>query len=68
MDAETHTHLWNDLPIEERLRLHPYMIETQIRHLEQAKRVAIEAHQKYLRDMNDWIGNLKSKLKEKGHK
>jgi hypothetical protein len=31
----TYSHLWNDMRIEERARLHPYMIETHILHLQQ---------------------------------
>ena len=55
-------HLWNDLPIEERKRLMPNMIETQILHVWQCKRIAILAHKKHMAQLNDWIKNLESDL------
>jgi len=57
-----HTHLWNDLPIGERKRLMPYQMEAQILHLEQAKAVAIRAHKAYLREMNQWVANIRRDL------
>ena len=56
------SHLWNDLPIEERKRLMPNMIETQILHVWQCKRIAILAHKKHMAQLNDWIKNLESDL------
>ena len=55
-------HLWNDLPSEERKRLMPNMIETQILHVWQCKRIAILAHKKHMAQLNDWIKNLESDL------
>ena len=52
------SHLWNDLPIDERKRLMPYMVERQLRHLEQGKRIAISNHKKYLSE----IGKLQKSL------
>lgn len=61
-----YTHLWNDeTSMEERTRLMPHMIECQIQHLEQAKSVAIQNHERYLREMNDWIKNLQAGLIER---
>ena len=57
-----HRHLWNDLPIEERMRLMPYQIEAQILHVEQSKAIAIRAHNKHMRVLNDWISNMRGDL------
>lgn len=58
----THTHLWNGMPFEERSRLMPYMIEGHIRHLEQARTLAVRAHRRHLLEIDDWITDLKSEL------
>lgn len=58
-----HTHLWNDLPLEERSRLHPYMIETHILHLEQTREKIIRHHNGTIEDINKHIDNLKQALK-----
>ena len=58
----TRSHLWNGLPYEERVRLMPYMIETHVRHLEQALALAVRAHRRHLREIDDWIENLKNDL------
>ena len=55
-------HLWNDLPIDERKRLMPNMIETQILHVWQCKRMAILAHKRHMKELNDWIKNLERDL------
>jgi len=62
--APNHSHLWNDLPFDERKRLMPYQIECHIRHLEQARRMAVEAHQRLLADMDGVIANCKKALEE----
>jgi hypothetical protein len=59
-----HAHLWNDLPDDERKRLHPYAIESQIVHLEQAKAKVIRGHQRTLDDFNSHIKNLKETLRQ----
>lgn len=59
------THLWNDLPFEERRRLHPYMVETHILHLEQTRDEIIRAHEGLLAKLDDHIKNLKADLAEK---
>ena len=51
------THLWNDLPKEERQRLMPHQIETQILHIWQVKQAAIRAHKRYMKELDDWIAN-----------
>lgn len=56
------THLWNDMPYEERSRLMPYMIESQKLHIIQTRHKAIEAHERYLRDVEAWLKNLDSDL------
>jgi len=58
-------HLWNDLPDDETERLMPHMIESQIRHIEQCKAIAVRAHKKHMIERNGWIGNLRNGLKNK---
>lgn len=55
--------LWNDLPYEERKRLMPYMVESQLRDIWQCKQKAIAAHKKHMKELDDWMGNLKRELK-----
>ena len=55
-----HTHLWNDLPFDERHRLMPYMVETQIMHLEQTRAKVVRGHKRTLSEIDDQINNLKS--------
>jgi hypothetical protein len=57
-----HTHLWNDMPFEERKRLMPYMIETHILHLQQVRSMIIEAHKAELRKLDGWIKNCEESL------
>lgn len=59
-----HTSLWNDLPTEERKRLHPHMIETHILHLEQTKLVIMRNHRRLIRDINDHIKSLQEGLRK----
>ena len=56
------THLWNDLPLDERLRLMPYMIESQILHIWQCKQKAITAHKIYMKELDDQMENLRTQL------
>ena len=56
-------HLWNDLPDDERHRLMPHMIESQILHIEQCKIIAVRAHKKHMSELNDWISNLRKSIK-----
>lgn len=57
-----HTHLWNDLPYDERCRLMPYMVETHILHLEQMKIDIERHHRKQINAINGHIRNLKQSL------
>jgi hypothetical protein len=59
-----HDHLFNDLPFEERKRLAPYMIESQIRHLAQARALIVRAHNAELRELDLWIQNCERSLRE----
>lgn len=59
---KSNSHLWNDLPFEERKRLMPYMLEAQILHVWQCKEKAIKAHKRHLQGLNDLIGNLEREL------
>lgn len=61
--ASDFSHLWNDLPIDERKRLIPYMIETQKLHIWQCKQKAIAAHKKHMKELDDWLKNLDDELK-----
>ena len=55
-------HIWNDLPFEERKRLMPYMMEAQLLHIHQCKHKAIQAHKKHMRELDDWMNNIKREL------
>lgn len=56
------THLWNDLPKEERLRLAPYMAESQLLNIWQVKQKAITAHKKHMKELDDWMKNIEQDL------
>jgi len=57
-----HINLWNDLPEAERHRLMPNMMETQILHIWQCKQKAIAAHKRHMKELNDWMANIKRDL------
>lgn len=57
-----YNNLWNDMPKEERLRLMPHVIESQITLIEQAKGKATKAHRALMGDFNQQIKNLKREL------
>jgi len=59
---KNYTHLWNDLPIDERARLMPYAMESQILHIWQCKQKAIEAHDRHMKVLDDWMENIKREL------
>lgn len=59
---DNHTHLWNDLPYEERKRLMPHMIESQRRHIIQCRNKAVEAHKKHLKSLDEWVKSLDDEL------
>lgn len=58
----THSHLWNDLPIEERKRLMPFMIQSQINHIRQCRKEAVLAHESFLSEIDAQIVNLGNSL------
>jgi len=53
------SHLWNDLPKEERERLMPYMVEAQFLHIWQVKQKAIASHERHMAELNDWLKNIR---------
>jgi hypothetical protein len=57
-----HDHLWNDLPLEERKRLMPHAMESQLLHIWQCKQKAIAAHKKHMKELDDWMANIKRDL------
>ena len=64
MNAPTNNfnYLWNDLPKDERARLMPHMIESQILHLWQCKSIAIRSHKTHIAELNEQIKNLEKLL------
>ena len=52
------THLWNDLPKDERHRLMPYEIESQVLHIWQTKQVAVRNHKRHMKELDDWMKNI----------
>lgn len=66
MSKPTHdfTHLWNDLPFDERKRLIPHMVENQKLHIIQCKIKAVRAHKRHMRELDDWLANLDSDLEK----
>jgi len=57
-----HTHLWNDLPDDERVRLFPYMIENQMLILWQARQRSIKSHERHMREIDSLMQNLEHEL------
>jgi hypothetical protein len=57
-----HDSLWNDLTIDERKRLMPHQMESQILHIWQCKQKAIQAHKAHMRQLDDWMANIKREL------
>ena len=61
------THLWNkDTSKEERTRLMPYEMESQILHIEQVKYKAIESHNRFMRELDEWVEIIKLSLPTEG--
>ena len=58
------SHLWNDMAQDERKRLLPHSIESQLLHIWQCKQVAIRAHRKHMAELDEWMLNLQKSLKE----
>ncbi len=59
-----HSKLWNDLPIEERKRLMPFQMESQLLHIWQCKQKAIAAHKKHMKELDDLMANIEADLKK----
>lgn len=57
-----YTHLWNDMLESERGRLMPHAMEMQILHIWQCKQKAIAAHKKHMKELDDWMENIKNGL------
>lgn len=57
-----HSNLWNDMPIEERSRLMPHAMESQLLHIWQCKQKAIDAHKRHIKELDDWMANIKRDL------
>lgn len=56
------THLWNDLPYDERERLMPYMIEQHLFHLWQCRAKAARHHEAHIKSIDDHMDSLKQGL------
>ena len=63
MTLKDYSHLWSDLPKEQRIKLMPHMLESQIMHIEQTKLKAIRHHKAFLDDCNAQIKNLKDGMR-----
>jgi len=61
--TRNHTNLWNNLPASERKRLMPHMIESQWLHIWQVKQAAIKAHNRHMKELDEWMKNLQRDLK-----
>lgn len=59
-----HVDLWNDLPIEERKRLMPHVLETQLLNIWQCKQKAIKNHNKHIKELDDWMLSIKKELQK----
>ena len=57
-----HDHLWNNMPKKERERLLPHAMESQLLHIWQCKQMAIKAHQRHMKELNEWMENIKRDL------
>ena len=57
-----HSNLWNDLPIEERTRLMPHALESQLLHIWQCKQKAISAHRGHMKELNEWMSSIEREL------
>lgn len=57
-----YNHLWNDLPMEERERLMPHLVENQLLNIWQCKQKAIKAHKQHIKELDDWMASIKQCL------
>lgn len=56
------SHLWNELSIEERMRLMPFELEVQLRHIASCRGKAVSAHNRHLKELDDWSDNILREL------
>jgi len=56
-------HLWSELTLEQRKRLNPFLIEFQIKTINQCKNIAIRNHKRTLDELNAWKKNLERELR-----
>ena len=57
-----HSHLWNDMPFDERKRLMPHVIENHILHLTQTRTMIVAGHRATLDQLDSQIKNLRNDL------
>lgn len=50
------------MPKEERERLMPHAMESQLLHIWQCKQKAIAAHKRHMKELDDWMANIKRDL------
>ena len=55
-------HLWNDLPMSERTRIYPFLIESKLLHLWQTRQLIIKGHERTLADLDAQMANLRRSL------
>lgn len=55
-------YLWNDLPLDERDRLMPHMIEAQKLNVWKCKQKAVSAHRKHMKELDAWLASLDNEL------
>ena len=54
MTSET----WNNLPIQEKERWSPYLLELQIRHIKQVRERMVDTHRRAIQELDEWIRNM----------
>ena len=63
-----YTNLWNDMPKEERERLIPHAMESQLLHIWQCKQKAISAHKRHMKELNEWMASINRDLDKRAKK
>lgn len=59
-----HTHLWNDLPDEERSRLLPYLLQSEINIMKQIRAKAVKHHEAQLAEIDARIKAYEKRTRE----
>lgn len=57
-----HSQLWSDLPFNERARLMPHALESQLLHIWQCKQKAVSAHKTHMKELNEWMSDIEREL------